>query len=111
MLYSAEPTINYRSWVSPRRPSRCMYKVEIWDEHRQRFLLVVDYYTPRRKGKRLRSGWWLAMRQPGYVPRLRPQLVLYLGETCPTIELIEQLISLIFLTRTSCESTTTPDEL
>ena len=77
-----------------------MYKREVWDTttDRQKYLLVVDYYTPRRRGRKLKAGWWIALRRPGYVPRTKPQLVLFLkeGYEPPTLEVIEQTIKTIF---------------
>lgn len=91
-------TFNYLSRKSQSRPANCMFRAEVWESDKQKFLLVVDYYTPRRKGKHLRSGWYIALRKPGYVPRLRPQLVLFLkdGYDCPDLDTITQTINTIF---------------
>jgi hypothetical protein len=94
MLYLKEPTINYKTWKSTKRPANCMYKREVWNSNTdsQMYLLVCDYYT--RKGAN--KGWWLAFRRPGYVPRTKPKLVLYMGSDCPTIEQIEAALNTIF---------------
>lgn len=101
MFYLKDPTINYKSRrPTSKRPSNCMYKREVWDSitDTQKYLLVVDYYTPRRRGRKLKAGWWLALRRPGYVPRTKPQLVLFLkeGYDCPDLEMIEETIKHIF---------------
>lgn len=91
------PTVNYTSRKPTSRPANCMYKREVWDAttDTQKYLLVVDYYSPR-KGKR--SGWYVALRKPGKVERQRPQLVLFLkeGYDCPSIDVIENTINTIF---------------
>lgn len=96
LLSLGEPTINYETYHKQQRPGHCMVSCKVYDCHQeQKYLLVVDYYTPLKK----RAGWWVALRKPGYVPRLRPQYILFIkeGYDAPTLSTINILLQNIFL--------------
>lgn len=99
MLYLKDAKVNYVGKKFKSRPPNCMYKCKVMHDTTQKYLLVVDYYTPIRRGKRLKAGWWIALRPPGHVPRIRPQLVLFIKEgfETPDLEVIEKLLTIIFL--------------
>lgn len=87
--------VNYTTWDKSYRPPHAMYTRQVIDRNdTQKFLLVVDYYTPRHK----RAGWWVALRKPGRVERQHPQHILFVSEdkNPPSIQSINSLLSTIF---------------
>jgi hypothetical protein len=87
--------VNYTTWNKTYKPPHAMYTRQVLDQDDvQKFLLVVDYYTPRHK----RAGWWVALRKPGNVERQHPQHILFVSEdkNPPTLDTINDLLNTIF---------------
>lgn len=100
MLYlKGSAKINYETRrKTSGRPSNCMLSQQVWDSstNSQKHLVVIDYYSPR--NKKFRAGWYVALRKPGYVPRSKPMLVLFIksGYEPPTLEKALTLLETIF---------------
>lgn len=75
-----------------RKPPHCLVSAKVFNEDKEQIgLVVIDYYTPIGD----KSGWWLALRKPGYQERVHPQLLVYIQEelTTPSMSKVDQALS------------------
>lgn len=64
-----------------RKPPHCLLSVKVYNpDDEQIGTLVIDYYTPKSD----KSGWWLALRKPGYQKGVHPQRLVYIKEGLET---------------------------